>query len=143
MQTREWHNGITAEEVSKKWGIGLEAAQHPIKVMTQQDISTMLNPSLSQQFPTNDWELRYGHLPVDLFKDTMKSTVTSRHGIQCAQVCSASNGWVKAYPMKQRFQAHETFGVPTLLIMDGAQEQMMGELQWKCREVRMHTRRET
>ena len=57
--------------------------------------------TLSRRFRTNDQQLRYRRLSVDMFTDTMYANSVSRQGNKCAQVFSTSNGWVCAYPMRK------------------------------------------
>ena len=84
---------------------------------------------------------------VDMFTDTMFVNSVSQQGNKCAKVCSTSNGWVRAYPMKKKLEAHDALsllfqreGVPNTMIMDGALEQLKGKFHKKCREVDSHVK---
>ena len=77
-----------------------------------------------------------------MFMDTMFANSSSRQGNKCAQVFSTSSGWVHAYPMRKKLEAHEALsllfqreGVPNTMIMDGALEQLKGKFRKKCQEV--------
>jgi len=68
---------VSAEELSKRWNIGLHKAQLTSKVTTQRGIQTLLNPMLSRRYPTNDRHLRYNRLPCDIFTDTLIASILS------------------------------------------------------------------
>ena len=140
-------NGINAETLAKNWGIGLEKAKNTLKVTTQRGIRTVVHPTLARRFRTNDRQLRYRRLPVDLYTDTMKSTVKSQRGNRFAQVFCARNGWTRAFPLEKEAHAHEALsllfqreGVPTTMIMDGARAQVMGNFRKKLKEAHVHVR---
>jgi hypothetical protein len=80
-----------------------------------------------------------------MFTDTLKASVVSwfRQN-RYAQVFATRFGWVRVFPMKKKSQAHEALsllvqrdGVPPVMIMDGAKEQIMGEFRRKAREMGM------
>ena len=132
---------ISAEALAKNWGVSIEVAKKTRAATTQRGVR-FITPSMSKPYRTNDRMLRYRRLRVDMFTDTMFSDVTSKRGNKCAQIYCTNFGWVRAYPMKKKSQAHETFsnlcstiGVPSALIMDGAREQIMGEFRCKAKEV--------
>jgi hypothetical protein len=77
----------------------------------------------------------------------MKSQETSKRGNKYVQVYCSPDGWTRAFPMKRKSEAHETLsllfardGVPNVMIMDGAREQVMGEFRRKCRQAGVHVR---
>jgi hypothetical protein len=70
--------GVDAATLAKNWGIGIEAAKRTRLVTTQRGIRRMIQPSLTKWYKTNNRKLRYGHLPVTMFTDTMYSTISSR-----------------------------------------------------------------
>jgi hypothetical protein len=133
------------EVLSRRWGIGLEAAKNTLKVTTNRAVRTVLHPALSRRFRTNDRSLRYRRLGVDLFTDTLITKVKSRRGNKYAQVFCAANGWKRAFPMKTKGEAHEGLslllqrdGAPPKMIMDGAKEQISGEFKRKCKQAQIH-----
>ena len=139
--------GITATDLVKNWGIGLDAAKQTIKSTTQRAVRTVGCPTLSRRFRTNDRQLRYRRISSSLFTDTMFSSIKSKRGNKCAQVFSHPSGWTRAFPCKLKSQAHEGLsllfkrdGVPTDMIMDGSKEQTLGEFRRKCRESGCHIR---
>jgi hypothetical protein len=74
---KERRNGIDAQMLARNFGIGLDTAQKTLKVTTQRGVRSVANPTLSRRFRTNDRQLRYKRLPVDMFTDTMISKVKS------------------------------------------------------------------
>ena len=87
------------------------------------------------------------NLPVDLFTDTLFLKQPSLQGNKCAQVFSTKNGWVCAYLMKKKSEAHDALsllfqheGVPNIMVMDGALEQVQGEFCHKCRQAAVHVK---
>ncbi|KAI2512329.1 Reverse transcriptase (RNA-dependent DNA polymerase) [Fragilaria crotonensis] len=126
----------------KELGIDLQTAKRTFNVTTQRGIRTVLHPTLSRRFRTNDRQLRYRRLPIDCFTDTLISNTASRRNNKYAQIFATPEGWCRAYPMNKKSLAHEGLsllfqreGVPNTIIMDGAREQTMGLFRKKCREV--------
>jgi len=142
LETVKTRTGIDAAKLARNWGIGLERAEKTIQVTTQRGVRTVLHPSLSRRFRTNDRQLRYRRLPIECFTDTMFATAQSWHRQnKCAQVYCTADGWTRAFPIKKRSEAHETLsllfkrdGVPNVMVMDGALEQTHSEFRRKCRE---------
>jgi hypothetical protein len=130
------------------WGTGLAAAAKTIENTTHRAFCTLLNPSLSHCFRTNDRQLHYQRLPVTLFTDMLiAKTRSTRHGNLYAQVFAAPNGWKRVFPMEKKSQVHEALallstrdGVPPIIICDGAKEQVLGEFCCKARQADCHIR---
>lgn len=130
------------EQLARNWGIDVATARRTIDVTTQRGIRTVLHPTLSRRFRTNDRQLRYRRLAIDCFTDTLISNTASRRNNKYAQIFATADGWCRAYPMAKKSLAHEGLsllfqreGVPNTIIMDGAREQTMGMFRRKCREV--------
>ena len=147
VNVKERRPGIDAATLAKNFGIGLDAATKTLKVTTQRGIRSVLNPTLSRRFRTNDRQLRCRRLPVDMHADTMFSDVKSTRQNKCAQVFTTPDGWARAHPMRKKSQAHETLslmfqreGVPNVMIMDGSKEQTMGEFRHKCQQAGSHVK---
>jgi hypothetical protein len=95
--------------------------------MTQQGVCTMLNPTLSCRFPTNNRMLHYPHMPHPVFGNTMFAGTESKNGNKCCQVFATNFGWAWAHPLKQKGEAHEALSlmfkqdsVPAEMILDGS-----------------------
>ncbi len=81
-----------------------------------------------------------------MYTDTLDAkTVTSKRGNKYAQIFATRFGWYRAFPLKQKSEAHEAVsilfardGVPNTMVMDGAREQTLGDFRRKCREASCH-----
>ena len=120
---------LEPDVLARRWNIGLEAAKNTLKHTTNRAIRTVLHPSISRRWRSNDRMLRYRRIPVDMFTDTLITKVKSRRGNLYAQIFGAPNGWKRAFPIKKKSEAHEGLsllfqrdGVPPKLILDGAKE---------------------
>ena len=71
------HDGVDATTLERNWGIGLHAAKETLKVTTQRGVQTMVHPSLSRRFQTNDCQLRYRRLGIECFTDTLIAKTNS------------------------------------------------------------------
>jgi len=146
LTTKERKCKVSPEDLVKRWNIGLKAASKTIQVTTQRGVKTILHPTLSRRFQTNDRQLRYQRLSCEVFTDTMQaSTVSWQRQNKFAQVFTTQFGWTRAFPMKKKSDAHEGLsllaqrdGVPHSIIMDGSREQTMSEFNRKAREMGCH-----
>ena len=134
-------NAVDAEALARKWGIGIASAQRTVRTTTQRGVRTVLHPSLSRRFRTNDRQLRYRRLRSDVFADTLIANSKSQRGNKYAEVFGTSYGWSRVFPMKLKSEAHEGLslmfkrdGVPAKLIVDGSKEQTLGIFRKKARE---------
>ena len=140
-------NQFDPEMLARNWGIDRVTARRMINTTTQRGIRTLLHPTLSRRFRTNDRQLRYRRLPIECFTDTLISKTASRRLNMYAQIFATSDGWCRAYPMRLKSEAHEGLsllfqreGVPNVMIMDGALEQVRGTFRKKCREAGVHVK---
>ena len=139
LKTQRKKHSITPMFLAKRWNIGLAAAEKTLEVTTQNGVRTVLHPSLSRRFRTNDRQLRYRRLSHPMFTDTLEAKTTSwMRQSRYAQVFATRFHWVRAFPMKKKSDAHKALsllvqrdGVPTELVMDGAREQIMGNFNKK------------
>jgi hypothetical protein len=113
--------------------------------MTQQGVCTMLNPTLSCHFPTNDCMLHYPCMSHPVFGETMFDKTESKNGNKCCQVFATNFGRAHTHPLKQKGEAHEALllilrhdGVPPKMILDGSKEQVEGVFRRKLKEVNCH-----
>ena len=132
---------FNAEQIARNWGIDINAARRTVTATTQRGIRTLLHPSLTRRFRTNDRQLRYRRLPIDCFTDTLESNTVSSRNNKYAQIFATPDGCTRAYPMRKKSEAHEGLsllfqreGVPNTLIMDNSKEQLLGNFRKKCRE---------
>ena len=99
---------IGPHTLAKHWGIGLDAARRTVEATTQKGVRTILHPTLSRRFRTNDRQLQYRRLSHDMFTDTLEACTRSwfRRN-KYAQVFSTKFGWVRVYPMQRKSLVHE------------------------------------
>lgn len=134
---------VSAETLAKRWNIGLSKAQRTLEATTQSGVRTVLHPTLSRRFRTNDRQLRYRRLAHNMFTDTLEASKTSWfRKNKYAQVFVTSFGWTRVFPMQKKSEAHHGLdllaqrdGVPPTIIMDGSKEQTLGEFRRKAREM--------
>jgi hypothetical protein len=102
---------VTAADLVKKWDIGLKAAEKTVQVTTQLGVKTTDNPRLNRRFLTNDHNMRYRRLGIDMYTDTLFASEKSKRGNKAAQVYGTSFGWSRAYGMKSKGEAHESYSI--------------------------------
>jgi hypothetical protein len=119
--------GVDAATLANNWGVGIEADKRNHLVTTQREIIWMIHPSLTNQYKTNDRQLRDHSLPATMFTYTIYSTLISRQQQKAAQIFCTDFGFVRAFPMKLESEAHEALCllfhrdlVPNVMVMDGA-----------------------
>ena len=134
---------IKKHTLAKRFGISVRRAERTLEATTQRLVRHMTGEHLNRRFRTNDRQLRYRRLSHVMFTDTVFSKHKSWYlKNKCAQMFCTSFGWSRAYPMQSKSQAHHAFsslaqtvGVPPVLVMDGAKEEVMGEFRKKAREM--------
>ena len=92
--------------LARKWDIGIEAAKRTVCSKTQCGLCTVLHPSLSCRSQTNDRQLQYQRLPVELFADTLIANSKSWRGNKYVEIFGTSFGWIRVVPMVKKAQAH-------------------------------------
>ncbi len=138
---------VDAEMLAKHWLIPANRAATTVDRTMQQGVCTMLNPTLSCPFPTNDCMLHYPRMPYPVFGDTMFAGTESKNGNKCCQVFATNFGWPCAHPLKQKGEAHEVLllmfkrdGIPSKMILDGSNEQVKGVFRHILKEMNCHMR---
>ena len=126
--TSKRHSGISAQELSDRWFIGLAQAYETIKVTTQNFIRSAVLP-LSRRYRADrvfDKPLLRG----DFYTDTMDGRCKSIAGNRYAQVFANKDFFGFAYPLSKKSEAGDAlrqfvndFGRPEKLTFDGSQEQ--------------------
>ena len=56
---------LTPQVLASNWGIDVRTAARTVQATTQRGIRTVLHPTLSRRFRTNDRQLQYRRLPID------------------------------------------------------------------------------
>jgi hypothetical protein len=122
------HSKVNAEELSRRWQIGLQMAHDTLKMMTQFGIRHVVHP-LKQWYRTDQMQLHLKYLNATVYTDQMFVKVKSIQGNTCAQMFATEN-FVYAYPMASKsfawlgFQNFCDDGVPRELVMDDNQSEM-------------------
>ncbi len=122
--------------LAARWMIAPDRAKKTVQLTTQQGVSNCLNPTLAQQFLTNNQMFCYKQHPHKTFTDTLFAGTPSHSGNKCAQAYSTSFGWAGAHPMTRKGEAHETLslifhcdGVPLTRVFNGPKEQCQGDFK--------------
>jgi hypothetical protein len=134
--------------LAHRWQIPLHKAKNTVQRTMQRGVRTVLHPTLSRCFRTNDRMLRYRRMPCNLYSDTMFCPkVPSARGYKMVQIFATDFGWSRSYPMTCKGEAHEALGllfaregVPLKMIVDNAKEMKLGEFAWKCKEAYCYLR---
>jgi hypothetical protein len=135
-QSRRLKGTVTAEELAKRWKIGLDQARRTIERTTQLAVRDFTNTMGERRIRHSNEQLRYRRFATSCYTDTMFGPVPSLYNrYTCAQVYCTDFDWVKLYPMTSKSEAHYTldllhsrYGVFQVLIPDGAKELTEGEL---------------
>ena len=137
----------SVEEIvlAKRWGITPEEPQKTIQATMQRGSRTMLHPSLSRQYKTNDRNLCYHCLAHPAFSDTIFAIMVPRRGNRCACVYATDFGLAKSFPMASRSEAKETLsllfarkGILPTCICDNAKEMVQGKYYQKFKDAACH-----
>jgi hypothetical protein len=83
---------VDAETLAKHWLIPANHAARTVDRMTQQGVRTMLSPTLSCHFLTNNCMLHYPCMPHPVFGNTMFAGTESKNGNKCCQVFTTNFG---------------------------------------------------
>jgi hypothetical protein len=122
VDTRARHTKLSVEEVSKKFGVGLEKARKTLKATTQYGIRHAVHP-VSRQYRTDIMQSKRQQLNDTFYTDTMFSGIRSLRGNTCAQVFT--NGkYVQMEPGGEALGSMiDEVRIPDKIVFDGAKEQ--------------------
>ncbi len=136
--SNERHSSIKAEDLARRWNIGIEAAQATLKATTQHGVRHAIHP-LTRRYRTDILQARLRQLNDKFYTDTLFGSVKTINGNTCGQIFT--NGkFVHFEPMKRKSEAgtalidftHDV-GVPRKLVFDGAKEQVGPQTEFmKC-----------
>ena len=125
--TTERHTKVTAENLARKWNIGLETAKRTLLITTQRGIRTPVHP-LHRRYRVDHLHLNRYRLNGDWYTDTLFSKVKSIKGNKCAQVYT-NGSFTSVHPMTSNSQIGQTLtdfsddvGIPDTLYTDAAIE---------------------
>ena len=136
---------LSAEALSRMWGIGLLTAKKTIEVTTQRGVRTVAFPNVERRWPTGDRPLRYKRLGHSVYHDTLKAGEKSLRGNKCSEIYATDFGWSRNFPIKKESDVHETlnlflsrYGIPEALISDGAKAYTGGAFKKVARQAGCH-----
>ena len=126
LNTSSRRNPLSPQILARRWGIHLETAKRTLDATTQHGVRSVLNPTMTRGYRTNERQLRYRRLSRDMFTDTLEASVCSWFcQNRYAQVFATALGWCRVYPMKKKRNAHHGLSlmaardvVPPHLIID-------------------------
>ena len=105
MSSGEKKYPITQKELMERWRIRNEESTANILATTQRLVRSLLEPTLTRRYKTNDRMLRYFRIQKDMFMGTYfasKKLGPSMRGYTCAKLFVTDFGWCKVKPMKLR-----------------------------------------
>eukprot|EP00934_Nitzschia_sp_Nitz4_P002319 Nitzschia sp. Nitz4//scaffold471_size5685//193//5616//NITZ4_009210-RA/size5685-processed-gene-0.1-mRNA-1//1//CDS//3329552692//2319//frame0 len=144
--SKERRSSVTHDTLARRWGTSIYMAEQAMKATTQRGIRYM-DGNLTQRFRTRQRQLQSRYLRTKVYTDTMFSSTTSTRGNNCAQLFVTSEGFAAGDPLNSKSLAHEflekfcrQFGIPSLLISDGAKEEQFGEWGRVVKENLIQTR---
>ena len=134
-------NGVDAVHLSKIWRISTEDTKRTLAV-TSQHGQRAQDPTLSQNYGTNDRMLQYQHIHEHFFMDTFFAPSRggkSTHGNMCCQLFVTDKGYLYVVPMKHKGeviraikQFTKVIGAPDAIVSDMAKEQLSQEVKHFC-----------
>jgi len=102
--------GISPEQLSKTWNIGLSSATKTLKCTTQKGIQNTLYP-IERRFRTKQAQLRYRQLSGrhgGFYTDTFIANCLTINGCKMAQIYINDFMFTKVYTMKQKSNVPDT-----------------------------------
>jgi hypothetical protein len=100
------HSSVSAEELARKWRIGLGTAQNTLKVTTQFGLRHAVHP-LRRRYRTDLMTMNLRRINTTLYTDTLISKVKSLRGMKVAQVY-ANDDMVSVHPMRSKADVDES-----------------------------------
>ena len=138
--TRKRRGAVTAEQLARRWRIGLETARKTIKATTQKAVRYFDGDRPTRRMGSRAEALRFRSLRTFMSTDTKQGPCVSRRGNKYLQVYTTDENWSTVYPIKTRKDAPETLellfrdaGVPSIFSPDCAPELTGGEFRKKAR----------
>ena len=131
------HKGtISADEIAKRWGIGIEAAKRTYTATTQLCIRDFVDSKETKRLKHTAYQLKHRHLQSSVYTDTMFSETKSLSQNNCTQVFSTDFNWVAFYPLRKKRNAHQAleqsvfdYGIFHTIIPDNAKELTEGQFK--------------
>jgi len=132
---------VTAEQLSKRWHIGLETAKKTIEKTTQLAVRDFSNATGTRRLKPYAQQLRWTRLKCPMYSDIMYGPCVSLQGNKYAVVFCTDFHWIYFYPIAERKHAHYSlddlfrrYGVPIMISPDNAKELTEGEFKKKVQK---------
>ena len=136
------HTDVSPQDLSERWGIGIQTAIQTLKRTTQRFLRSAVLP-LSRRYRADRMYSRKT-LAGEWSTDTVDGKCKSLDGNRYGQVFANKQYFAKFYPMDSKSKAGEAlklfckeFGVPEKLVFDGSKEQNMKGTEF-MKQVRQH-----
>ena len=131
---------VDAQQLSKNWGIGLEAAKRTVEATTQLAVRDFTHTTGGRRLKPSHWVLNQKRLDCEVYTDTMFGKCKSLRGNTCAQIFATAFHFAAVFAMESKKNAHlalddffKHVGIPQILVPDNAKELTAGEFKKKCR----------
>jgi hypothetical protein len=100
---------VTAEELARRWHIGLDTAKRTIERTTQLGVRDFTHSKGARRLRHSTQQLRYRRLNAVCYTDTVFfKKAKSLDQNTCAQVYVTEFEWTKVYPMRSKSDGHFT-----------------------------------
>ena len=131
---------VDAQQLSKNWGIGLEAAKRTVEATTQLAVRDFSHTTGGRRLKPSHWVLNQKRLDCEVYTDTMFGKCKSLRGNTCAQIFATAFHFVRCFAMESKKDAYLTLddffrqvGIPQVLVPDNAKELTLGEFRKRSR----------
>ena len=139
------HQGkVNAKYLAKIWRISYDDATRTIDAMSQHSVRSE-DPTLSQNYGTNDHMLWYRRIKDYFFMDTffaMSKGGKSSHRNTCCQLFVMDKGFLYVVPMKRKLEVMQPvkqfakeLGAPDAIVCDMASKQTSAEVKQFCNTI--------
>ena len=132
---------VEAQQLSKNWKIGLEAAKRTVDATTQLAVRDFTTTTGGRRLKPYHWLMDQKRLSCPVYSDVVFGKCKSLRGNTCASVYATTFNYVRAKAMKSKKECHftlddffEKIGVPLKMVTDGAKEFVQGDFSRKCKK---------
>ena len=123
------HSSTTAEDLSERWGLSIPQSALTRKETTQKLTRSAIIP-LARRYRA-DWMFNVRRIHMTMSTNTMDARCQSIHDKKYCQVFGKNKFFVKAYPIKKKYDCHlglykffKEYGAPEKMTYDSAQEKI-------------------
>ena len=127
---------VSADEIAKCWGIGIEAAKRTYTATTQLGIRDFVNSKGTKRLKHTAYQLKHRRLRSSVYTNMMFLETKSLSHNNCTQVFSTDFNLVAFYPLRKKSNAYQAleqsvfdYGIFHTIIPDNANELTEGEFK--------------